>query len=295
MTAPLERDGSAPLTRPTLATPWRRQADPLADAPDGGLSPMPAELDMARRTYQVVGPAEASPIVFIHGTRRTRDMWRPQQVGLADAFRIVTVDLPGHGSAAGRRFRWPAAVDQVADVIDEAADGRAVVVGLSLGGYVAMELAARYPGRVAGLVVCGASVEPWTLLAEPLRAAARFVLALEVGDSPARWDHALARPRSILRAIEPRGFRRFRLDAGGQALLEIAGRRFRPRLATYPGPTLILNGACDRLIRRQEPDFLTTAQRGSLTVLPDAGHQANTDAPDAFNRAIRRFAGAADW
>jgi len=155
---------------------------------------------------------------------------------------------------------------------------------------VAMELAALRPDFVAGLVLCGASSEPWTLIAEPLRAAAWLVLALEAGAAPDQWSRALAGPRSIIRATEARGLRRIRLDGAGQALLEIAGRRFRPRLAAYPGWTLIVNGACDRLIRRQERDFLVAAQRGSLLVLSGVGHLSNSEAPEAFNRAVRGFA-----
>ena len=70
-----------------------------------------------------------------------------------------------------------------------------------------------------------------------------------------------------------------RLDGGGQALLEIVGRRFRPRLAAYPGPTLIVNGARDRLMRRHETGFLTSAQRGALLVLPNTGHLTNLEEP----------------
>src|SRR3989442_7840735 len=106
--------------------------------------------------YQVVGPADGRRVVFIHATRQSRSMWRPQQVGLGDRFRVVTVDLPGHGTMADYAFRLPRAVGQVARIIDDAAAGRAVVVGISLGGYVAMELAALHPARVAGLMICGA-------------------------------------------------------------------------------------------------------------------------------------------
>ena len=246
------------------------------------------------RTYQVVGPADAPPIVFIHGTRVTRAIWRPQQVGLADTFRVVTLDLPGHGSAAGRRFRLADAVDHVAEIIDEAAGGRALVVGLSLGGYVAMELAASHPGRVAGLVLCGASTEPWAVIPQPLRIAAQAMLGLEDG-VPQRWSRGFVGPLRALRSREWRASQRVRFDVGGQALLEIAGRRFRPRLAVYRGRSLIINGAHDPLFRRQETAFLGSTRNGSLLILAGAGHLMNSDVPDVFNRAIRGFASSLDW
>jgi pimeloyl-ACP methyl ester carboxylesterase len=249
--------------------------------------PPPAPGGALIDAYQVVGPAGAPPIVFVHATRQSRAMWRPQQVGLADTFRVVTLDLPGHGAVAARAFRLPRAVDQVARIIDMAADGRALVVGISLGGYVAMELAAQHPERVAGLMICGATTEPWAIMRRPELVAARLVLALEK-ERRAHWSRFLPQPIAV--TVADGSGRGIRLDGGTQALLEIMGRRFRPRLACYPGPTLFVNGARDRLMRRHEGDFLRTARQGSLLVLPNVGHMTNLEDPERFNRIVRRFA-----
>ena len=271
----------APPLRPHRLTPDDRPTRPL-DGP-------------AIDAYQVVGPADARPIVFIHATRLSREMWRPQQVGLADRDRVITVDLPGHGVQTRRAFRLERAVEQVARVIDSAGDGRAVVVGLSLGGYVAMELAATHPELVAGLMLCGATSEPWAIMRRPVRIAARLFLALEALGAPP--SEGLLSP--TLSFVHRRGLGRrrppVRFDGGGQALLEIVGRRFRPRLEAYPGRTLIVNGARDRLMRRHETGFLTSAQQGALLVLPNTGHLTNLEDPDRVNGIVRRFAGSADW
>ena len=111
-------------------------------------------------SYTAVGPPDAPAIVLVHGTRMSRGMWHPQLAALQGGFRVIALDLPGHGALRDRRFDWDEAVDEIARVIDEAAGGRAVVCGLSLGGYLAIDLAARYPERVAGLVISGASAEP---------------------------------------------------------------------------------------------------------------------------------------
>ena len=119
--------------------------------------------------YDVTGPLEGPPIVFLHSTRLTRGMWAAQMGQLSDTYKVIAPDLPGHGVRADEPFTLDSAADLVARVIDEAASGRAVVVGLSLGGYVAMHLAARSPDRVRGLVLAGASAEPAGIRSAPYR------------------------------------------------------------------------------------------------------------------------------
>ena len=120
---------------------------------------------------RVAGPPDAPSIVFVHGTRLTGAMWAAQQAELSGEFRTIAIDLPAHGARAGEPFTLEGAADVLADTIrDHATAGRAVVVGLSLGGYVAMALAAREPALVRGLVVSGATAEPigarsWPFLA----------------------------------------------------------------------------------------------------------------------------------
>ena len=78
-------------------------------------------------------------IVFLHGTRLTGSQWASQVAALSDAYHCLAVDLPGHGNQHGVTFTLEGAADRVGDLIRrEAHGGRAIVVGLSLGGYVAM-------------------------------------------------------------------------------------------------------------------------------------------------------------
>jgi pimeloyl-ACP methyl ester carboxylesterase len=109
----------------------------------------------------VAGPPGAPSIVFVHSTRLTGAMWAAQQAELSGEFQTIAIDLPAHGARAGEPFTLDGAVDVLAAAIrDHATGGRAVVVGLSLGGYVAMALASREPALVRGLVLSGATVEP---------------------------------------------------------------------------------------------------------------------------------------
>jgi pimeloyl-ACP methyl ester carboxylesterase len=207
---------------------------------------------------------------------------------LRDTYRVVALDLPGHGRLAGRPFILSDAADEVAQAIEEAAGGRAVVVGLSLGGYVAMDLAARRPELVRGLVLSGATTEPVGLLASPYLALAWI---MERFDGPAldalnTWFFRARFPPAIADPIVAGGF----WSAGGaQALRAIVGERFAPRLAVYPGPTLIVNGDWDLLFRLTVDTFARAARDARRVRLRGATHLANLDRPGAFSLAIRRF------
>lgn len=237
-----------------------------------------------------MGPPDAPAIVFLHGTRLSRAAWTPQLETLSDEFRTIAIDLPGHGDRASERFELAGAVELVAAAIrDQAADERAVVVGLSLGGYVAMALAGEQPALVRGLVVAGASAEPIGLRLLPYRA---LTVLLTRFDGP-RLDGLNARffrmsyPPAIADPIVAGGF----WSAGGaEAVRALFNQRFMPRLAAYPGPSLILNGELDLLFRWSAGRFAATAAHGRRVRLAGARHLSNLDRPAAFSLAVRDFA-----
>jgi pimeloyl-ACP methyl ester carboxylesterase len=228
-------------------------------------------------------------IVFLHGTRLTSAQWGPQVAELSDEFDCLAIDLPGHGTRLEDPFTLSGAADSVADAIAAHGGGRAIVVGLSLGGYVAMDLAARWPDRVSGLVLAGATAEPSGPRSLPYHALG--------------W--ALSRPSEArLEAVNGWYFRRrygpaiaepiiaggFGFRTGAQALRAIIGERFRPRLASYPGKTLIVNGEFDLLFRLSERSFAAVAADPRRVLIRRATHLVNLDQPEAFSAAVRRFA-----
>ena len=215
-------------------------------------------------------------------------MWRAQMDDLRDAYRVIAVDLPGHGRPRRSPLHARRRGRRVADAIETAGGGHAVVVGLSLGGYVAMELAARRPELVRGLVLSGATAEPVGAIATPYRALA---WAMDRFDGPGldalnAWFFRTRFPPAVAGPIIAGGFWS---TAGAQALRAIVGERFAPRLAGYPGSTLILNGEWDLLFRLGAGGFARAARDARRVRLRGATHLANLDRPGAFSLAVRRF------
>ena len=241
-------------------------------------------------SYTALGPLGAPAIVFVHGTRLSRGMWHPQLVALSGGLRVIALDLPGHGALRDRPFSWDSATAEIVRVIDEAADGRAILCGLSLGGYLAMDVAAAHPERVAGLVVSGATARPTGLL---LPRGIRTYAAVIERTSNGRLDRVSRAwfrrrfPAATANAVLAGGFG---YAGGAVALRQIVGRDARSAFAAYPGPKLILNGQLDVPFRLGERGFRRVARDVRLVVIRGASHLANLDRPSAYSAALARFA-----
>ena len=246
------------------------------------------DADALDAPYMAAGRVSAPAIVFVHGTRLTRTSWTAQVEALCDSYRVVAMDLPGHGALADRPFTLASAADQLARVIETAAGGRAVVVGLSLGGYVAMALASQRPELVRGLVLSGASRDPVGRWARPYLALAWAFdrLGQRGMDRLNRWFFRTRYAPAIADPIIASGFHTV---GGSAALRALAGERFGPRLAAYPGPVLILNGQYDVVFRLGAKRFAGHARNVRRVRIQGATHLANLDRPGAFSAAVRKF------
>lgn len=242
----------------------------------------------------VVGPSDARSIVFVHGAMFTRKMWTPQRRALSRAFQVIVPDLPGHGTRADDQFRFDPAVELLDEVVETLADGSAVVVGLSLGGYVSTEYARRHPEKVEGLVISGSSANPVGTMELATRAvggAARLATrnGLVVRGTKrlaARWVRKRDLPWNVKEEIIDAGFYPEQFGIAGPCL---AGRDFRSAFGAYSGPSLVLNGETDLVMRRGERDHAAAAQNARIEVIDGVGHVCNLHRPSAYTAAVRDF------
>jgi pimeloyl-ACP methyl ester carboxylesterase len=240
------------------------------------------------------------PVVLLHAFPLERRMWRPQIGPLSEAgYRVIVPDLPGFGRNTEFSDRMP--MDETADsiklLIDDLRIERAIVVGLSMGGYVALSLYHSAPELFAGLVLCDTTAAADT--AEKKASRAAQILDLEKSGSRILVDqmlkklvsdHTVAeRPETVdeiekmMLAADPR--------AAAAALRGMASRPDRREmLKEISVPTALIFGEHDRVAdlaqaRRME-DLIPGAR---LFVIEDAGHLSNLEQPDRFNRALLDF------
>ena len=240
------------------------------------------------------GGHEGATLVFIHGSGMSARYWSDQTRALADTARVLAVDLPGHGDSDDAPAPSLAHyADATAGVIDALGARPAIVVGHSLGGAVAVALAARRPADVCGLVLLSACarvppVSPsaqwlWASLPTPLRRLLFFVTAKNVlfaaGASPA----AIALGMQELRACRARTLAADVAIARSMDVTELAGR--------LRVPALILCGSRDRVTPLALSRHLNATIAGSrLSLVDGAGHMLLIEAPAVVNREISAFA-----
>lgn len=224
------------------------------------------------------------PVVFVHGMRISGSMWRHQVQALREqGRRVVAVDLPGHGSRRGDRFTVEAATGAVAEAVD-GLGGRALVVGLSAGGFVGIATAARYPERVAGLVAVSCTAQPVNVLSHVYRLPVQLLDRLP-GRGPVAVNERLFKFMAPSDGADAALEGGFAVEAARDVIDEVCALDVLGLLGEYPGPVWLINGARDHF-RIHEARFLDACVDGRLLVVPRAGHLVSLDRPEDFTKLV---------
>ncbi len=240
------------------------------------------------------------PIVFIHGFPHNRTLWAPQLGGLMARARCVAPDLRGFGES---EIHGPYTMDSYADdvvaVLDSLQIDRAVIAGLSMGGYVAFALWRRYRERVRALILAdtrpGADTEETTARRREMIGIARAKGSGAVADmqitgmvgrtTRERYPDIADSVHRMLTMAPVHG-------VVGALEAMIARPDSTPTLGTIDVPTLIIVGDEDVLTPPAESRAMHEAIEGSrLEILAGAGHVSNVERPAAFNHVTSEFLG----
>jgi pimeloyl-ACP methyl ester carboxylesterase len=257
----------------------------------------------------VGGPADAPPLVLLHGLGGSRSSWAFLAPELARTRRVLVVDLPGHG----RSSALPAApglgpyADRVAKLLEDEGLAPADVVGHSFGGLVGIRLAVRRPALVRSIVLAAAAgISSSTLRAER-------VLALVGWIQPARrvsphWP-SVTRSAALKRlvfghwfAADPTALSDDAVEAlladvklhsdTHSAFQALAGDDPRADLHLVQCPALVLWGAKDNQLPLDDAFDYARRLRAPLRTIADCGHLLIVERPAACLDAIESFLGA---
>ena len=228
------------------------------------------------------------PLVLIHGAGGTHRHW-PSEVRSIPGRRVVAIDLPGHGDSPGpgRRAVADYARDLLAflDALDLA---RAVMVGHSMGGAVALTLALDWPERVAGLglVSTGARLR---VSADILQATADPAAYAAAAPLLAGWFLGPGAGQ-LLRDEFRDGLRRVPAAVAHGDFQACDAFDVRERLGELQVPTAVICGDADRSTPPRYSEFLQAHVAGArLTLVPGAGHMVPLEAPSATVAALEQI------
>ncbi|MBI1803875.1 MAG: alpha/beta fold hydrolase [Ignavibacteriae bacterium] len=249
--------------------------------------------------YEVNGPRTGIPVVLIHGFPFSKEMWKPQVEVLKNRYYTITYDIRGHGRSdvGDGQYTVELFVDDFIALLDHLKISRAVVAGLSMGGYIALRAIERHPERFRGLVLCDTRSEADNNEGKIRRAtqaksvkldgmkkfAETFVAGLFYEGTFQRNPEIVELIKSIIGKTSP-------LAVAGTFIALAARTDTTASLYGIKVPTLILVGRHDSLT----PPSASSAMKekipnAEMFVLPKAAHMSNLECTDEFNERLADF------
>lgn len=258
------------------------------------------EVRGARLHYQVHG--DIGPwVVLVHGGLAHSGSWADQLPVLSASHRVVTFDIRGYGHsvATDGRFGIPAATDDLEALLGHLGIESAAVVGFSMGGFIAQELALRAPELVQSLVLVSTAARVHDDAAAAFRERARVI---ERDGLDAELEEHVPRAFSIaFRTAHPDELRHYAEEVARNDPIVVAAT-FRAlaefdaheRLHGLAVPTLIVAGAEDAALGADAArELADTIADATVEVLPDVGHTLHLEEPDRFAQLVIDFVDAA--
>jgi pimeloyl-ACP methyl ester carboxylesterase len=240
-------------------------------------------------TKDGAGPA----VVLIHSLGSSSHMWREQIAALKDRFTVLAFDCRGHGqSSAKGEVSIAAFAADLEALLDQLGISRCHLVGLSMGGPVALTLNQRRPGLALSLVLADTAVSPGEGSAERVAATKEAIAYISMQEYGNQYAAQRLLPSTSLdiqdelaatvAKVAPKAYN----EAMAAALLG----DFTTTLAAVTVPAQVLVGDQDDVTPRAAAERIAAGIKGArLEVIADAGHLSNLDNPAGFNAALLGF------
>jgi len=291
-----DNDYGATATPDWRATDWVRQLNTV-------------DVDGTPMNYVDVGSGDEEPVALVHGLGGQWQNWLENIPRLALDRRVVAMDLPGFGLTPEPEDDEGISITRYGRCVNALCDrlglGMVNLVGNSMGGYIAAEVAIQFPERVGRLVlVSAAGISSAQTLQAPILTIGRVATAIAT-NSAARHRLLAARPvtRHMSLALVARHPRLLKPDLAYEGFFKGAGKPgfddalrasleydFRDRLPEVKVPTLIVWGEKDSIIPVRDADeFERLIGDSRKVVMKDTGHIPMAERPVAFNDVLVEF------
>lgn len=233
------------------------------------------------------------PVVLLHAFPFDRTMWMPQAANVD--VRLLLPDLPGFGGSPVADSTVDTMADAIAGWLDEIKLADQIVLGgLSMGGYVALAFARKYPARLRGLLLADTKAEPDDEAGKANRN--KMIDAASTLTAASVIDGMIPKALSeVTRTTRPDVVAEVRRIGAAQPVAGIVAAQkmmrdrpdARPSLAAIRVPTLIVVGEHDAITPPAASQAMAAAIPGSrLAILPTAGHLSNLEVPEEFNATV---------
>jgi 3-oxoadipate enol-lactonase len=260
---------------------------------------MKIALNGIQLNYVERGLPDGLPIIFIHGFPFSHEMWSPQMASLPNRYRAISYDVRGHGASdiGDPHYTIDLYVDDLLALMDHLVITKAVLCGLSMGGYIALRAAERAPERIRGLILCDTKSEADTDEGKIRRSdTLRLIQARGVHAFAQEFVKSIFAPRTFTHRHEAVELIKQIIGSNQPtavcgALLALAARTdTTARLVSISVPTLLLVGEHDQLTPPSATKAMHDRIQGSrMHIIPEAGHMSNLENPEAFNALIESF------
>jgi pimeloyl-ACP methyl ester carboxylesterase len=249
--------------------------------------------------YDDNGPVYAPAVIFIHGSPFNKSVWDLQTEVLKNNYRVITYDLRGHGGSTGSAgsFSIDVFTTDLINLMNRLEVEKAILCGLSLGSYIALDAVEKYPGRFNGLVLSGTQcmVDTREVIAER-EATIENLIKKGIDHYAEESIRRFFGSRSFVnRKEEVRAARNMILSTPVSSIVNTLRalnnrKEYCSRLGEIKMPVMLLNGREDVITPVSSARNVQDSIRGAVMhIIEYAGHMANLENTHEFNGHLRKF------